>query len=469
MGSDLSLDTYKHKECSSNTKYKIPQMKIKFLLIASIFMTSSVYSQEKWSLKKCVDYALENNISIKQSALSISLSERDVAITQGNFLPTIGASSSGGINSGLSPDQTGVLKNTTNFNGRFNLGVNGTIFNGFRNLNSYKQAQLGIESSKLDLEKAQNDVSLFVVNGYLNILFAKENLSVAKVQSEISKKQVEAASQRFEAGIIPKGDLLNTQSTAANDQQNVIARENTLTLALLNLAQLLQISSVGFDIEDMTVNSPSGLLLYESSDVVYEKALTTQPQIKSAELGIQNANLNIELSKGAFLPSLNYSISGGTSYFNQMNNLFPGQKNEYFFKQVLKDRVTYGVSLSLNIPIFNRFQTKNNVAKSYINRELSLLNLDNQKLQLQQTIEQAFADAKAASKTFEAATISLKSQREAFKNAQESYNLGASTLFDFDLVRTRLVSAESALIRAKYDFVFKTKVLQFYYGDFNLD
>ena len=369
----------------------------------------------------------------------------------------------------MSPDQTGVLKNTTNVNARFNLGINGTIFNGFRNLNSYKQAQLGVESSKLDLEKAQNDVSLFVVNGYLNILFAKENLSVAKVQAEISKKQVEAASQRYEAGIIPKGDLLNTQSTAANDQQNVIARENTLTIALLNLAQLLQISSVGFDIEDMNVNSPSGLLLYETSEVVYEKALTNQPQIKNAELGIKNADLNIELSKGAFLPSLSYNVSGGTSYFNQMNNLFPGQKNEYFFQQVLRDRVTYGVSLSLNIPIFNRFQTKNNVAKSYINKELSLLNLDNQKLQLQQTIEQAFADAKAASKTFEAATISLKSQKEAFKNAQESYNLGASTLFDFDLVRNRLVSAESALIRAKYDFVFKTKVLQFYYGDFNLD
>ena len=135
----------------------------------------------------------------------------------------------------------------------------------------------------------------------------------------------------------------------------------------------------------------------------------------------------------------------------------------------LYSKIGFNAGFSLNIPIFNRFQTKNNVVKSYINRELSLLNLDNQKLQLQQTIEQAFADAKAASKTFEAATISLKSQREAFKNAQESYNLGASTLFDFDLVRTRLVSAESALIRAKYDFVFKTKVLQFYYGDFNLD
>ena len=441
----------------------------KILLIVSLLFVSIAYSQEKWTLKKCVEYALENNISIKQNALNISLSERDVAITQGNFLPSINASSSGGINSGLSPDRSGVLKNTTNFNGRFNLSVNGTIFNGFRNLNSYKQAQLGIEASKLDLEKAQNDVSLFVVNGYLNILFAKENLAVARVQAEISKKQVEAASQRYEAGITAKGDLLNSQSTAANDQQNVIARENTLTIALLNLAQLLQISSVGFDVENMEVNTPSGLLLYETSDVVYKKALTNQPQIKSAELGIQNADLNIELSKGAFLPSLSYNINSGTSYFNQLNNLFPGQNNEYFFKQVLVDRVTYGMSVSLNIPIFNRFQTKNNVAKSYINRELSLLNLDNQKLQLQQTIEQAFADAKAAAKTFEAATISLKAQREAFKNAQESYNLGASTLFDFDLVRTRLVSAESALIRAKYDFVFKTKVLQFYYGNLNLD
>ena len=134
---------------------------------------------------------------------------------------------------------------------------------------------------------------MFVVNGYLNILFAKENLAVARVQAEISKKQVEAASQRYEAGITAKGDLLNSQSTAANDQQNVIARENTLTIALLNLAQLLQISSVGFDVENMEVNTPSGLLLYETSDVVYEKALTNQPQIKSAELGIQNADLNI--------------------------------------------------------------------------------------------------------------------------------------------------------------------------------
>ena len=249
----------------------------------------------------------------------------------------------------------------------------------------------------------------------------------------------------------------------------LLHNENTLTIALLNLAQLLQVPSTNFDIESLEIGTPSAVLLYETSDVVFQKALTTQPQIKRAELGIVNSDLNIELAKGAFLPTLTYNVNSGTSYFNQLNNLLPGQNNDYFFRQVLKDRVTYGASVSLNIPIFNRFQTRNNVAKSYINRELSLLNLDNQKLQLQQTIEQAYVDSKAASKTYEAANISLDAQREAFKNAQESYNLGATTLFDFDLVRNRLVSAESALIRAKYDYVFKTKVLQFYFGELNLD
>lgn len=444
-------------------------MKTKFLLLLSLFFISLGFSQKKWSLKECVDYALKNNITVQQNAINVSLAKKDVKISNGNFLPGAGISSGGNFNSGLSQDQTGVLRNTSNISTNFSLSVNGTAFNGFRNLNSYKQAQLGVESSKLDLERVQNDISLRVVNGYLNILFAKENLNVARVQAQISKKQVDAAKQRYDAGVIPKGDLLNAQSTAANDQQSIITNENTLTIALLNLAQLLQIPTKDFDVLNIEVGSPSAVLLYDSADMVYQKALTNQPQIKNAELAIDNADLNIKIAKGAYLPTLSYSLSTGSSYFEQLNNLFPGQRNTYFFKQMLKDRVTYGASLSLNIPVFNRFQTKNRVARSIINKDVSKLNLENEKLQLQQAIEQAFVDSKAAAKTYEAATISLEAQKEAFKNAQERYNLGAMTLFDFDLVRNRLVSAESALIRAKYDYVFKTKVLQFYYGELNLD
>ncbi|MDX8552122.1 TolC family protein [Tenacibaculum sp. 1B UA] len=443
-------------------------MKTKIALFAAIFTSIAVFSQKQWTLKECVDYALKNNITVKQNRLNVQLAEKDVEISKGNFLPDLNASSSAGFSSGLSPDQTGVLKNTQNFNSSFGLSTRGTIFNGFRNLNQKKQAQLNVKGSELDLAKIENDISLNVVNEYLNVLFAKENLSVATVQAEISKKQIERARAQFEGGVIPKGDLLNVESTAASDVQNVVVQENTLSIALLRLSQLLQISSEDFDVADIEVGTPSAALLYENSNVVYEKALSAWPDIERAKLDVSNADLNIKLEKGAYLPNLSYSIGASSSYFHQFNNLFPGQTNAYFFKQT-KDRIRYNLGLSLNIPIFNRFQTKNRVKKSVINKEVSQLALENQKLQLQQEIESAFLDAKAAAKTYEVAQISLEAQKEAFKNAQVSYDYGSMTQFDFDQVRNRLVNAEGAMIRAKYDFVFKTKVLKFYYGESIVD
>ncbi len=448
-------------------------MKTKFLLLASLFIVSVGFSQKKWTLKECVDYALENNITIQQNKVRIDIAAKDQEIQYGSFLPNIGFSSGSSLSSGLSPDESGVLKNTNNLSANFNASVNGSIFNGFRLLNSYKRSKLGVELSKLALERAQNDISLLVVNTYLNVLFAKENLNVAKVQAAISKKQVDAAKQRFEAGIIPKGDLLNTESTAANDQQNVVIRENTLTIALLNLAQTLQISAEGFDVEDVDVGSPLAILLYPDSNTVYEKALTIQPQIKIAELGIKDADLATDISKAALYPSLSYTIGAGTSYYNQFNNLLTlpngtNQRNPPFFDQI-SERYQYGFSLSLNVPIFNGFRNKNGVERAKISKSSSELELINQKVQLQQTIEQVFVDTKAVLKAYEASKVSVKSQKEAFKNAQESFELGAMTIFDFDLVRNRLVNAESTLIRNKFDFVFKTKVLEFYYGELNLD
>jgi len=443
-------------------------MKTNFLLIISLFFVSLGFSQKKWTLKECVDHALKNNITVEQNLLNVELAELNVKTAKGNFLPNLGASTNGSLSAGsnFNPVTNQRTQSQTFFGGGLSLNSGATVFNGFRNLNTYKQSLLGVERSKLTLEKIQNDISLFVVNGYLNILFAKENLAVARIQAEISKKQVEAAKQRYEAGIIPKGDYLNTQSTAANDQQNVVANENTLTIALLNLAQLLQVPSENFDVEEINVGTPSAALLYDDATIVYEKALTTQPQITNAELGIKDADLNIEIAKGAYLPTLSASLFTNTN-FNYI--LKPsGFPNGRLFDQ-LEGNLGYGLGFNLSIPIFNRGQTKINVNRQFVNKELSRVNLDNQKLQLQQTIEQAFVDSKAAAKTYNASKISLEAQKEAFKNAQESYNLGATTLFDFDLVRNRLVSAESALIRAKYDYVFKTKVLQFYYGELNLD
>ncbi|WP_237276696.1 TolC family protein [Tenacibaculum ovolyticum] len=453
-------------------------MKTKNLLFAALFISLAGFSQKKWTLKECVNHALENNITIKQNRLNIQQAEKDVEISKGNFLPDLNSSASQGLNFGSYTGQDGGrISNDTRGNG-FGISSNTTIFNGFRNRNSLKQSKLGVEGNILDLAKIENDISLNVVNFYLNILFAKENLNVATIQSEISEKQIARVKAQFEAGAVPKGDLLNVQSTAANDIQSVVLQGNTLNLALLQLAQLLQVSSVDFDVANIEIGTPSSVLLYDSANKVYNKALTNRPEIKRAKLNIENASIGIEIARGAYLPTLSFSARANTSYqtvLGEKDVLIRQQPDgsvktipNPFFTQ-LNNNLGYNFGLSLNIPIFNRFQTKNRVAKSVINKEQTKYELESRKLQLQQEIEKSFLDAKAAAKTFEAAEVSLNAQKEAFKNAQVSYDYGSMTQFDFDQVRNRLVNAEGAMIRSKYDYVFKTKVLKFYFGESIVD
>lgn len=432
------------------------------VLIAILTITLSFAQEKRWTLKESVEHALKNNITVKQNELFVELSEENVTNAKGNFLPDLNASVNPGLNFGSSIGVSGSRISADNFRSSFNVGSSTTLFNGFRNLNTYKQAQLGVQSSKLDLQKIQDDVSLFVVNAYLNILFAKENLNVANTQYEISQNQIEVTKSQVEVGVKPRGDLLNAESTAATDAQTVIAIQNTLDLAKLTLAQLLQVSPDNFDVEDIDVGSPSVATLYNDVNIVYEKALGIRPEIKRAENDVENSNYNIEIAKSSFMPSLSFSAGFGSSYQHFFNDeVF----NNISFSQQFSDNLGYSFGLSLNIPIFNRGQTKSNVNRTIINKKISEIGLQDQKLQLKETIQRAFLDAKAAAKSFEAAQISLMAQNEAYKNAQERYNLGAMTLFDFDQVRNRQVDSESTLIRSKYDYVFKTQVLKFYFGE----
>ena len=443
-------------------------MKIKFIVLVAFLTSINTFSQKKWDLKECVDEALAKNISIQQNRLSLELAKKDVEIAKGNFLPSLSANTGGNLNFGTGFDPRSQNRiNTTFFGGSVNLSSGVTVFNGYRNTNTYKQAQLGVETSIFDLKKIENDISLFVVNGYLNILFAKENLNAARVQYVISKKQIEAAQSRFDSGVIPRGDLLNTQATAATDLQTVVTQENALDLALLNLAQLLQISFEDFDVAPINVGTPSANLFYKNSSNVYDKSLEAMPEIGRAKIAIESAGLSIDISKAAFLPLVTASAALSTNYGFNLNP--PDGFSNAGFSNQLNENLGYGVGFNVSIPIFNRFQTKNRVSQSVINKEISETRLESEKLSLKQTIEQSFLDVKTALKTFEASKISLAAQEEAFKNAQQRYNFGAMTQFDFDQVRTRLVNAEAALIRSKYDYVFKTKVLQFYAGELVLE
>jgi len=444
-------------------------MKTKFLVvIAFIAFSFSGMSQKKWDLKEAVEYALKNNISIKKGELTIEKANQNIIGAKGNFLPNLNASSGANLNFGstIDPVSNGRISSTS-FSSSYRINSGVTVFNGFRLLNTYKSNQLNLLGNQLDLQRIKDDISLNVVNSYLNILFAKEKLAVAKVQAEISKKQIEVAKNQVDAGSKPKGELLNAQSAYANDLQTVVSLENTLDIALLGLAQLLQVDPNNFDVAKIDVGAPSASLMFKSPDAVYKKAVETRPEILSAKLQGEYGDLQIAIAKSGFLPSVTASASAGTNFSHRFT-IFQGQQNDYFFKQ-LNDNFGYGIGLSVNIPIFNRFQNKVNLNRAIIDKEDSKLNLENAKLSLQQTIQRAFLDAKAALKSYEAARLSLDAQQEAFKNAQQRYTFEAITSFEFDQVRNRLVNAESTLIRAKYDYVFKSKVLKFYNGESVLD
>ncbi|WP_417881583.1 TolC family protein [Xanthomarina gelatinilytica] len=445
-------------------------------VLLTIFISISGFAQDKkWSLEECVNYAMENNISIKQTALDTDLADQDLISAKGNFLPNVNASASQDWNFGSFIGQDGNRVSIDSRGNSFGLNTGVILFNGFRNTSIYKQAQLGIESSELQLSILKDNISVNVVNQYLNILLNKENLKVAEEQVAITEKQVIQVSELVDSGVRPRADLFEVEAQLASDRERLTNVENSLELAKLALTQLLQISNEGFDVEEIELSLPEVLVEHKSSNEIYDYALQNRPEIKKAELDIENSILAIDIAKSAYYPTLSFGAGLGTSYQH-----FQGQEDlrvvidpndptnislvENGFWQQLEDNLGYNLGFRLDIPIFNRMQTKVSVDKAKINKERIAYSLDQAKQDLRSTIEQAYTDAKAAFKQFEASQVSLNAQKEAFKNAQESYNSGVMNSFEFEQVRNRLVNAEANLINAKYNFVFTTKVLDFYLG-----
>lgn len=444
-------------------------------ILAVVFFMTLQAQDKKWSLQECVDYALENNISIKQQELNSELVAENVLTARGNYYPSLFGSATQNWNFGSYIGQTGlrISRDTRGNSFGLNSGVN--LYNGNRNKNILAQAKKDLESAGYDLEENKNTIMLFIVNSYLNVLLNKESLKIAQDQIVISENQVVLAKGLVESGSKAKAVLLEAEATLATNNQQLTSVQNTLDLSLLSLAQLLQISHKGFDIEDVLLNMTSEALQYKNTDDIFEKAVSILPEIKSAELALESSELDVKIAKGAYQPTLSFGAGLGTSYQHSRGQaderpiIDPDDPTNIIlipngFGEQLKNNLGYNLGFNLSIPIFNRFQTKSNVNRAIINQKRTELQLLDRELKLRESIEKAYADAKAALDQFTSSEISLKAQEELFKNAQESYNSGVMTSFDFDQVRNRLVNAQSTMINAKYNFVFRTKLLEYYYG-----
>ena len=424
-----------------------------------ILVASISFAQDKiWTLEQCVDHALENNITILQAENSLLSSKQDIISAKGNFLPSINSNLSGGASLGNIEVFPGEFRDREFYSTSVGIGFSQSVFNGFRNINLLNQSKLSLERNQFELEKFKDDISLNVANTYLNVLFNKENLELAKLQVEFSEFQVNQVKTLVEAGSEPNSTLIETQATYSRDIQNLTIAENNHDLALLTLAQLLQLPYENFDVEVIEIDTPSANLMYNDIAPILNYALQNRNEIKVAERDIELAKLGTKISKSAYLP--NVSMGYG---FNASANFSNLTVDDELLDQLNVNK-GHSINMNISIPIFNRNQTKAQVKKSKILEETTNLALEQAKINLESTIQRAFTDARAALKSYEAAQLSLQSQEVAFKNSQERFIIGALNSFDLEQSRLRMINARSSLINAKYDFIFKTKVLDFYLG-----
>ncbi len=430
-------------------------MKFIYSVFFSLFGLLIGFSQEKskiWTLQECIQYADQNNISIKKSELSAEIQKAEVTRNKYAFYPSVSASVGGNYSFG-SP------LSDNSFNNNYNISSNVSLYNGKRNKNNLKIAQKNLAIQNLQIEELKNDISLRVVNAYLNILYNRENVKIAKDQVKVGKELVKKMQELVDAGTKARNDLFQIQANLATNEENLVKAENNLDLALLDLTLLLQIPNKGFDIAAVPVNIDQAKLLYNDSDIIYQKALNWRPEIQRAQLDIENSETRIAIAKSGILPSVSASYSFGTNYFNVSNGI-----NQQGYLDQLKDHRGHAVGLSINIPIFDKFATKTSEQKAIIQKEIATYSLEDERTNLRAEIERAYIDAKTSLKSFEASQKTVQAQEEAFRTAKERYNLGVLTSYDFDQVRNQLVNAQSAFIRAKYNFIFRSKFLEFYYG-----
>jgi len=437
-----------------------------FLMVAG---SGSIMAQQRiWSLEDCINYAIENNIQIKQSELAIESVEADMLQSKLNFLPNLNGNTNFSWSWGRTLDQTTYIYfNQETNQGNMGLDANMTLFGGLKNLNQVKRDKIDFLVSQYDADKMRDDISLMLTRAYLQILFNKELLKVAQEQVQITTEQIDRTNKMVEAGTLARGSLLEMEAQGAREELNVINYENLLELAYLDLLQILDLESdadLEIEIPELTMEIINDLQPLKS---IYETALLTQPVVKSAELEVESSHKGISIAKGEKSPVL--SVGGGwrTNYSNQYRKFDPesgGFTDVIPFNDQFKDNQSEYLGFSLSIPIFNGYQAATMVNKAKIAAANSEYNYELTKNSLRKEIEQAYSDAKAAFKSYAATQSSLNSFEESFRYTEQKFNVGMSNSVDYNIAKSQLTSAESELIRAKYDYIFKTKILDFYMG-----
>ena len=411
-----------------------------------------------WSLLDCINYALEHNLSVQQSELTVEQREVELNTAQNRRLPTVSASASENLSfgRGLTADNTYSNSNTTSTS--FSLGGNVPVFQGFQITNGIKLSELNLAAATADLEKARDDIRVAVAQAYVQILYNQELLRVAREQASHDEELLEQIKARLDVGKVSAAEVSAQQATLAQSRQSEIQAEGNLNIALLDLSQLLELPSPeGFAVVTPEVGDPSQTLLMRP-EAIYEEAVAVKPAVEAAKLNVDYAELGIARAKGAYLPTL--SLSGGLGSNFYTNSKFA---SDPFGKQ-LKNNFSQYVGLSLNIPIFQGFSVRNNVRTAELSYKGQQIQLESVKKALYKEIQQAYYNAVTAQARYAGSRETEESARLHYELTEEKYKVGKAGVAEYNDARTSWLRAESEYIQARYQCLYQTKLLDFYRG-----
>lgn len=424
-----------------------------FIVSIPLLFSSSIKAQEPWTLEQCIRYAFDNNIQIKQQMLSVKISEGTLSQSKLGTLPSLNASF-----------DHSYRFDTSKYNSQsnsFSITSSVDLFKGLYNLNNIKKNQFDLKATLSDVDKVKNNIALSIASAYLQILYSEELVASSERQVELSKMQVERTSILVKAGSLPEGNLLEIEAQLSSDELQLVNAQNQRDLAYLTLTQYLDIKTPeGFKIQKPNLEGFENKLVDLSPNGIFESAQQEMPQIIGRNYRVSSAENSLKISKGGLLPSLNLLARYSTNYSALLNNPIESPS----FGNQFKNRANTYVGLSLSIPIFNGWSVKNTISTKKIMLDQSRLDLENEKNILYKDIQQAYTDAIAAQKKLKATQKSLIALTEAFRYSEQKFTVGLVTSVDYTSAKTKLSKAETDLLQAKYELIFKSKILEFYKG-----
>jgi outer membrane protein len=465
-------------------------------LISCVFLVlltniSTLQAQEVWGLEKCINYAIQKSLQVEGSLISLKNTEIDATTARHGRYPNLSANTNVGWNFGRTIDPTrNEFITETFFNNGFGLNSNVVLFNGNRINNTISQSQINNQAALKELEQVRRDIALNVATLYLNILFAKENLQNAQNQLVQTNDQLSLLNKQISVGNRPENDRLDLEAQIAANEQSIIESQNNLTINLLNLKQLLRLDP-DFNLD---VTAPSNLEFDTDPELltfaeVYASALSNQAGIAASELRLKSAALGVKMAQSELMPTIGAGVSARTNYSNKgvtvngfneetfnQDIIFNGQtatigfiqqvpildKTPYFDQ--VTDNLSYGVGISMNIPIYNNNLARAGVQKAKLNTQQADLNYVQLKESLKITVGQALADAKAAKSRYQASTKTLQAQTNLYNNAVKRFDIGNLNAFELTRLKTQMETSTVNQLIAKYDYLFRTEVLDFYLG-----